>query len=99
MNRISPHQAQAEAADSLADLAQQVGPVPPVFAYPSGGFDPGAVEALRAAGIELAFTTGRGINNLRTADPLLLRRINIGRHTSPALLRAQLLPWVRYLAR
>jgi hypothetical protein len=38
----------------------------------------------------LAVTTVRGGNDLRRADPLRLRRINVGGRTSTALLRAQL---------
>ena len=55
------------------------------------------VDALRGSGIELAFTTRRGVNDLTTADPLRLRRINIGQRTTLNLLRAQLVPQARLL--
>ncbi len=58
------------------------------------------VDALRRAGVALAFVTRRGINDLRTADPPRLRRVNVSRHTTPFVFRAKLLPslnrWQRY---
>lgn len=99
MNRISPEEAQAEAVGSLRDLEREIGPVPPIFAYPSGGFNDEVVRVLEREGFALAFTTGRGINDLRDADRLRLRRINVGRRATLAVLRAQLLPWSVYLQR
>ena len=49
-----------------------------------------AVVAARQAGMELAMTTDRGGNDLRRADPLRLRRINVGGRASVPLVRAQL---------
>ncbi len=99
MNRVLPEEARAEAVGSLRDLEREVGPVAPVFAYPSGGFNDEVVRALEREGFALAFTTARGINDLRTADRLRLRRINVGRRTTLAALRAQLLPWSLVLNR
>ncbi len=48
-------------------------------------------------GFKLAFTTSRGINNIQTADPLRMRRINVGGKTTLPILRAQLLPWAMHL--
>ena len=48
---------------------------------------------------DLAFTTLRGVNDMRTADPLRLRRINVGLHTSGAVLRTQLLSTVGRIQR
>ena len=51
--------------------------------------------ALAAAGYRLAFTTTRGNEPLDGGAPpdwLRLRRVNVGARTTPALLRAQLLP-------
>lgn len=99
MSRISPEEAQAEAVGSLRDLEREIGPVPPIFAYPSGGFNDEVVRVLEREGFALAFTTGRGINDLRDADRLRLRRINVSRRATLAVLRAQLLPWSVYLQR
>lgn len=92
VNRISVEEARIEATGSRDDLARALGSALPVFAYPSGGFDQDVVEGLRQDGFELAFTTVRGLNDLRQADPLCLRRINVGQRASLALLRTQLLP-------
>ncbi|MGH3665954.1 MAG: polysaccharide deacetylase family protein [Egibacteraceae bacterium] len=81
----------SEVAGSLQDLAEQVGATLPVFAYPSGRHADAVVAALRRAGVELGFTTERGCNDLRSADWLRLRRINVGPRSSMALIRAQLL--------
>jgi peptidoglycan/xylan/chitin deacetylase (PgdA/CDA1 family) len=82
-------------AGSLADLERRVGPVPRAFAYPSGANDDRVVAALADAGYRVAFTTARGNVPLGAAagpDWLRLRRVNVGGRTTPALLRAQLLP-------
>jgi peptidoglycan/xylan/chitin deacetylase (PgdA/CDA1 family) len=99
MNRISPKEAQAEAVGSLRDLEREIGPVPPIFAYPSGGFNDEAVRVLEREGFALAFTTGRGINDLRETDWLRLRRINVSGRTTLAVLRTRLLPWSMYFNR
>ena len=57
------------------------GPDVPVFAYPSGATSPGVAEAVAAAGLRIAFTTARGVNDLRSASWLSLRRINVSVHT------------------
>ncbi len=99
MNRISPQEAQAEALRSWQILEREVGPTLPVFAYPSGGASEAVAQQLASVGFALAFTTMRGLNDLRHAHPLYLRRINVGRRTSVPLLQMQLLPWARHLNR
>ncbi len=99
MTSLSAQEACAEAVVSLTDLERQVGSVPPIFAYPGGECDETVTQMLRREGFVLAFTTVRGINDLRHADRLRLRRINVGRRTSLPVLRAQLLPWSIHLAR
>jgi peptidoglycan/xylan/chitin deacetylase (PgdA/CDA1 family) len=92
LDRVPPQEAQREAAGSIADLRREIGQVLPVFAYPGGRFNAEIEQSLRDLDIALAFTTRRGINALRTADPLILRRINVSRHTTQIVLRAKLLP-------
>ena len=99
MTSLSAQEACAEAVGSLTDLERQVGSVPPIFAYPGGECDDTVTQMLRREGFVLAFTTARGINDLRHADRLRLRRINVGRRTSLPVLRAQLLPCSIHLAR
>ena len=93
LNRVTLDRACAEATGSLADLEREIGPTLPVLAYPSGGCSAELARALENDGFRLAFTTEPGANRLDDCDPLRLRRIHIGRHTSHALFRAKLLPW------
>ena len=93
LDRIPLEAAREEILGSLGDLAHEVGTVPRVFAYPAGGENAEVARLLREEGFELGFTTERGTNDLREADWLRLRRINVGRASTLALLRAQLLPW------
>jgi hypothetical protein len=103
LNQVDPERAREEVAGSLLDLQREIpnanGKTLPVFAYPSGALNRSAVEVLASLGIKLAFTTCRGLNDLDHVDPLRIRRMNIGRRTSPALLRTQLLAWTIHLNR
>jgi peptidoglycan/xylan/chitin deacetylase (PgdA/CDA1 family) len=92
LTRIPDERLDDEVAGSVADLERELGAPPALFAYPSGAFDDRVVDAVRRAGIAAAFTTDRGVDDLRTADPLRLRRINVGGRSSVGLLHAQLLP-------
>lgn len=78
-----------EIRGGIEDLARDGGSDLPVFAYPSGAFDARAVDAVRAAGIRAAFTTERGVNDLRSGDWLRLRRVNVAVTTPPSLILAQ----------
>lgn len=91
LDRIGPDEVRAEVEGSLADLRREIGTVQPALAYPGGHYDRTALRVVRELGIEAAFTTHRGLNDLRSADPLQLRRVPVGRKTSEAVLRAQLL--------
>lgn len=93
LTRVSPEVIRQEAVDSLRDLELGIGATLPIFAYPSGGANAEVVRTLKQAGFELAFLTGSGINDLRTADPLQMRRINVGQTTSLPVLRLQMNPW------
>lgn len=91
LHRIPVEAARAELVGSLEDLERELGARSSAFAYPAGGHTEPVVNAAREAGISVAFTTRRGRNRLAKADWLRLRRINVGRRTNVALLRAQLL--------
>lgn len=99
MDQISPDESRSEAAGSWQDLRAEIGDTLPVFAYPSGGYNPEVMSVLKDEGFEIAFTTRRGLNELPQADPLQLKRINVGPKTSLPLLRAQMLGWMKYLVR
>jgi hypothetical protein len=99
LERVSEAEAVEEAVGSLRDLEQEIGSTPPVFAYPAGSACVSLAERLREAGFTLAFTTAHGVNDLRTADLLRLRRINVGQRTSVGVLRTRLLAGSAYLNR
>ncbi len=90
--RLDRAAARAEIAGSWHDLASQVGEVAPIFAYPGGHYRRETVDLVAEAGFKLAFTTRRGLNDLRRRDELLeLRRINVRPGAAVAELRARLL--------
>ena len=93
LDRIEVDRAVEEIAGAHADLEREIGAIatiPNVLAYPSGAHGGSAVEAARRAGMLLAMTTQRGGNDLRRADRLRLRRINVGGRAGVPLVRAQL---------
>lgn len=91
LDRVPLATAVAEIEGGREDLEREIGPTLPVLAYPSGAHGGDAVEAARRAGVVLAVTTERGGNDLRHADLLRIRRINVGRRARSPLVRAQLL--------
>lgn len=99
MNRMPLSEARDEAVGSLADIEREVGGQPPVLAYPAGGCTYEVARMLEREGFRLAFTTERGLNDMRSADRLLLCRINVACGTSDALLRAQMLPVMKHASR
>lgn len=92
LDRVPVEVAREEIVGSLEDLEREVGGRPRVFAYPGGGESPEVVRILEEEKFELAFSTERGTNDVRAADWLRLRRINVGRASAVPLVRAQLLP-------
>lgn len=83
-----------ELIGSREDLEREIGACAPSFAYPSGAHDQRVVAAAADAGYEIAFTTRRGVNDLRHGQWLELRRINVGQRTSATMLRAQAGSWM-----
>ena len=92
LDLLNPPDLLDEVAGSLDHLQAEVGACSPAFAYPGGHVSPAVARAVRLAGYELAFTTERGLNDLRTMDRFLIRRLNVGFRSSATLIRAQLLP-------
>jgi peptidoglycan/xylan/chitin deacetylase (PgdA/CDA1 family) len=99
LTRIEPERVRQQTADSLADLRRELGSVRPVFAYPSGAHDAPSVEAVRRAGVTLAFTQVDGHNDLGRTDLLRLCRTNITRRTTPTLLGLRLQRWFTWIDR
>jgi peptidoglycan/xylan/chitin deacetylase (PgdA/CDA1 family) len=91
LDQVSSEQARTEIARSRADLERELGGSPAAFAFPAGQHTDDVVEILRDEGFEVAFTTEPGVNDLRRADWLRLRRINVGRRSTLPLIRARLL--------
>jgi peptidoglycan/xylan/chitin deacetylase (PgdA/CDA1 family) len=89
--QLDPAALELEIAGSMDELARMTGSDAPVFAYPSGATSPRVAEAVAAAGVQVAFTTARGVNDLRNASWLALRRINVSVRTPSSLIRAQVL--------
>ena len=90
VDRIPVDEVRAEVSGSIEDLKREIGSALPIFAYPAGRYDDQAVQVVAEAGIELAFTTGGGVNDLRHGDRLRLRRIQVGLATTRPILRARL---------
>jgi peptidoglycan/xylan/chitin deacetylase (PgdA/CDA1 family) len=91
LTRVSYDVAVEEVRRSREVLAREVpSAVTEVFAYPSGAWNADAARAAVDAGIELAFTTERGVNRLGRSPALALRRINVGSRAGPSLVRAQI---------
>jgi glycosyltransferase involved in cell wall biosynthesis/peptidoglycan/xylan/chitin deacetylase (PgdA/CDA1 family) len=90
LERLEPERLAGEIGGSVEDLRRETGAAPPAFAYPSGSVTEAAVRAAADAGIEVAFTTRRGVNDLAAPDWLRLSRVNVGRRSRrPLALRAQ----------
>ena len=91
MDQITLEDAREEIQGSMADLNRELGSVAPVFAYPAGRHSAGVARVLEESGVQLAFTTVPGVNEVRRSDRLRLRRVHVGARTGLAGLRAQLL--------
>lgn len=92
LNRLAPERLGDELAGSRADLERETGSRQPLFAYPSGAYDERAVDAVRGAGFEIAFTTNRGTWDTLEGDWLRVNRINVGGRSSLSVVRAQMVP-------
>jgi glycosyltransferase involved in cell wall biosynthesis/peptidoglycan/xylan/chitin deacetylase (PgdA/CDA1 family) len=100
LDRLPRERLADEIGGAVEDLVRETGGAAPALAYPAGGVSPATVRAAADAGIELGFTTSRGVNRPEDADWLALARINVGGRTSPAVLRAAVAsPAARLLSR
>lgn len=81
LSRVSEERAAAEIRGSVDDLRREIGRAPTAFAFPGGDAPPSARRALQDAGIAVAFTTARRVNDLGAPDWLALGRIDVGRRT------------------
>jgi len=86
---LTPAELRAETAGSKRVLEGVLGHPVYFFAYPFGAYNSAVLDALRAAGFSLAYTTAGGTTE-STADPLTLPRIHVGRAETPSGLVALL---------
>ncbi len=82
-----------ELADGRTMLETGLGRPVTAFAYPQGDYTPAVVRATRAAGYTTAVTMDQGRAG-RTDDPWRLPRLYVGRNTSPATMRAFVVPTI-----
>jgi peptidoglycan/xylan/chitin deacetylase (PgdA/CDA1 family) len=94
LTQIPDEQLADELTGSRADVVRELGTTPPCFAYPSGDWDQRVVDATAAAGYEVAFTTRRGVNDLRRPAWLSMRRVNVGHGTDATMIRGQIGSWM-----
>lgn len=99
LDQVPLEQARQEIVGSRHDLEREVGECPPVFSFPSGQHTDDVIGVLEEEGFEIAFGTGRGLNDLGRPDWLRMRRINVGGRSTLPLIRAQLLSFAPALSR
>ncbi len=95
LNRIKPDEIRYEVRTSCEVLEKEVREISRTLAYPAGGVSEDAVAVMATEGIELAFSTQRGLNLQPFSDRFRLQRINVGARTTLGLLRMQLANWGR----
>jgi peptidoglycan/xylan/chitin deacetylase (PgdA/CDA1 family) len=93
LNQVPLATAQTEILGSAADLVRELGRCAPVFSFPAGGHSRELLEWLATTDLEVAVTTTRGNNDIRVSDWHRLRRMNVGRRTTPTILALQFLSW------
>ncbi|MDA1229622.1 MAG: polysaccharide deacetylase family protein [Planctomycetota bacterium] len=93
LNRLPLDEIRHEVQMSCKVLTEEVKQISRTLAYPAGGVSDDAVMAMATEGIDLAFSTQRGLNDQRFSNPFRLQRINVGARTTLGLLRMQLANW------
>lgn len=90
LTRLGPEAVAAEIDGSIRDIEREIGFAPPAFCYPFGIHDEAVVQEVARQGIEVAFTCLDGHNRLPSRHPLLLRRTEVTRRTTPAIFGVRL---------
>jgi peptidoglycan/xylan/chitin deacetylase (PgdA/CDA1 family) len=80
---LTPAELTSEVAGSRRVLEQVLGHPVYFFAYPYGAFDATVVQAVRAAGFTMAYTTQSGTTE-STTDPLTWPRLHVSRAQTPS---------------
>jgi peptidoglycan/xylan/chitin deacetylase (PgdA/CDA1 family) len=89
LRAITPSELQIETAGSRHTLDAVLGHPVYYFAYPFGAYNDAVVQAVKAAGFTMAYTTGAGTTE-STSSPLTWPRIHVGRAETPTGLTALL---------
>jgi peptidoglycan/xylan/chitin deacetylase (PgdA/CDA1 family) len=80
---LTSSQLQEEVSGSRQVLQSVLGHAVYFFAYPFGAFNATVLEAVKAAGFTMAFTTAGGTTQ-STAAPLTMPRLHVGRAETPS---------------
>jgi peptidoglycan/xylan/chitin deacetylase (PgdA/CDA1 family) len=80
---LTAAQLATETAGSRRTLQSVLGHPVYFFAYPFGDFNDGVVQAVRAAGFTMAYTTAGGTTE-SSGSPLTMPRIHVGRSEDPS---------------
>jgi peptidoglycan/xylan/chitin deacetylase (PgdA/CDA1 family) len=99
LDQASHARVEDEVWGSRRDIEDAIGRCPPVFCYPAGQRSAVVEDVLHAAGFMVAFTTELGHNDVRSAQWLALRRINVSPRVTTTVLRALLNPLAARLLR
>ena len=89
LRMLTPAELTAETAGSRQVLERVLGHPVYFFAYPFGAYDGAVLQAVKAAGFSMAYTTMSGAAE-STAAPLSMPRIHVGRAETPSGLLAEL---------
>ncbi|MDQ6605446.1 MAG: polysaccharide deacetylase family protein [Actinomycetota bacterium] len=89
LRAITPSELRMETAGSRRTLQAVLGHPVYYFAYPFGAYDDAVVQAVKAAGFTMAYTTGAGTTE-STSTALTWPRIHVGGAETPAGLTARL---------
>ncbi len=92
LDQLSRDEVAKEVEASRLDLERELGSCPPLFAHPAAELSPDLEKTLSGAGFQVAFGTGKGLNDLRSMNWLDLRRIPVQFEGSLAQLRTRLHP-------
>ena len=90
LTQLAPVGVREEIRESLEALKRETGSAAPIVCFPNGSQDDKVVAVMREEGIVLGFTTATGINDMRTADLLRLKRIVVTARTSLRVLAFRL---------
>jgi peptidoglycan/xylan/chitin deacetylase (PgdA/CDA1 family) len=99
LDQVPRERLEYEVMGSRHDIEDAIGRCPPVFCYPAGRRSALVEQVLHDAGCLVAFTTELGHNDLRSAEWLGLRRINVSPRVTRTVLRALLNPLAARLLR